>query len=337
MPITSATFAIAACLLAGPIDPPSGPVAPTLKTLVEVEPRIAIGATTTPGDADSVYRIAQSGSYYLAADVEAFSDKVGIEIDWLSATNVTLDLNGFTIKGSGSTAAGIAATVAAGGTTLTLRNGTVAQMGSWGVDVYAQSLTVEGISVLDSANGIKVSGNVISVARCKAFRNTTGFRLEGPAHVTDCIAEFNTGDGFFTIGTCAFDRCTSAFSGGDGFELGSACIITSCMVNTCTAQGIRAGSWTTIRGNTIQSAGSGGDGAGILVTATGNRIEDNHVLGCDRGIDVDGSANIIVRNTAHANTVSYDISNPTLQMLGTIVSTSAGMDTANAWANFATP
>lgn len=36
----------AAMLTAGPLDPPAGPVAPTYKTLQEVEPRIALSQTS---------------------------------------------------------------------------------------------------------------------------------------------------------------------------------------------------------------------------------------------------------------------------------------------------
>ncbi len=38
---------------AGDLNPPSGPVTPTMKTLTEVEPRIAINATNTPGSGNS--------------------------------------------------------------------------------------------------------------------------------------------------------------------------------------------------------------------------------------------------------------------------------------------
>jgi len=48
---------------AGDLNPPAGAVSGTMKTLVDVEPRIAINATNTPGDADSLFRIAQRGSY----------------------------------------------------------------------------------------------------------------------------------------------------------------------------------------------------------------------------------------------------------------------------------
>lgn len=46
---------------AGPLTPPGGAVAPSGKTLTEVEPRIAINATNTPGNASVLYRIAQPG------------------------------------------------------------------------------------------------------------------------------------------------------------------------------------------------------------------------------------------------------------------------------------
>src|SRR5437868_1893082 len=55
--------------VAGPLNPPAGPVAPSYKTLTEVEPRIAVNATNTPGNSAYSYRITQQGSYYLTGDV----------------------------------------------------------------------------------------------------------------------------------------------------------------------------------------------------------------------------------------------------------------------------
>lgn len=43
-------LAAGATAAAGPLNPPPGAVSPTDKTLTEVEPRIAISATNTPGD-----------------------------------------------------------------------------------------------------------------------------------------------------------------------------------------------------------------------------------------------------------------------------------------------
>ena len=56
---------LATIVLAGPLTPPAGPVAPTPGP----EPRIPINATNTPGDADSLFRITQPGSYYLTGNL----------------------------------------------------------------------------------------------------------------------------------------------------------------------------------------------------------------------------------------------------------------------------
>src|SRR5262245_58582086 len=70
---------------AGDLNPPPGPVTPTMKTLVEVEPRIAINNVNTPGDADSTFKIVQSGSYYMTGNITAIAGRIGIEV---AANNV---------------------------------------------------------------------------------------------------------------------------------------------------------------------------------------------------------------------------------------------------------
>lgn len=79
---------------AGPLSPPVGPVASTPGP----EPRTPVSLTTTPGDADSVFRIAAPGSYYLTGNVLGVANKHGIE---LASGGIILDLNGFSIIGNG--------------------------------------------------------------------------------------------------------------------------------------------------------------------------------------------------------------------------------------------
>ena len=59
----------AGAALAGDLNPPAGPVSATMKPLNQIEPRVAINASNTPGDANSTFRIANPGSYYLCADL----------------------------------------------------------------------------------------------------------------------------------------------------------------------------------------------------------------------------------------------------------------------------
>lgn len=92
-----AVLLAAAAAGAGPLDPPAGPVAPTHRTLSEVEPRTAINAANTPGDADALLKITQPGSYYLTGNIAGVAGMHGIEI---AARDVTLGLNGFTLSGT---------------------------------------------------------------------------------------------------------------------------------------------------------------------------------------------------------------------------------------------
>lgn len=65
---------------AGPLSPPSGPVTSTSKPLAEVEPRIAVNSTNTPGSATALHVISQPGSYYLPGNLAGDSGKDGILI-----------------------------------------------------------------------------------------------------------------------------------------------------------------------------------------------------------------------------------------------------------------
>ena len=124
-----AAFVVVGALLvnAGDVDPPAGPVAPAMKTLDEVEPRIPLSQETTPGDASNLFLITEPGSYYLTGnlDVPATLNGVGI-----SAPNVTLDLEGFTISNTPGTATwlGSGVTVLFSSDFITIRNGTIQDM-----------------------------------------------------------------------------------------------------------------------------------------------------------------------------------------------------------------
>src|SRR5678809_1013800 len=79
----------------GSLTPPGAP-APTMKTLDQLQPRIPVNATTTPGDATSVFKITQPGSYYLTGNIAGVAGKHGI---YVTTGNVTLDLMGFDLVG----------------------------------------------------------------------------------------------------------------------------------------------------------------------------------------------------------------------------------------------
>jgi hypothetical protein len=75
----------------GPLVP-SGPPAPSMKTLAQVEPRTPI--TSLP------FTITNSGSYYLVGNLAGVAGQNGITVQ---AHSVTLDLAGFALSGGAGT------------------------------------------------------------------------------------------------------------------------------------------------------------------------------------------------------------------------------------------
>ncbi|MCK6475423.1 MAG: right-handed parallel beta-helix repeat-containing protein [Phycisphaerales bacterium] len=248
---------------AGPLDPPAGPVAPTYKTLGEVEPRVAVNATNTPGDADatpSVYKITTSGSYYLVGNVFGPVDKIAIEI---AASNVTLDLNGFQVWGIGATG-GIKVTLASR-KNITIRNGHVQGMSGPGISLIttgtvASNCRVEDVTVFNcTGTGIE-AGEHATIVNCKVEDCSNGIFALRSALIRDCSARSCSSAGIFvqegTIEGCtstdngtagifiseraSVQNCTAARNGTAGIQAGSGSVITACSAANNTQNGITA-------------------------------------------------------------------------------------------------
>ncbi|NKB23393.1 MAG: hypothetical protein GKR87_03215 [Kiritimatiellae bacterium] len=80
----------------GSSPPPSGTIRPNMKTTEEIEPRTLID--TLP------FSLNQSGSYYLASNLVGTVGTSGIII---GASDLTLDLNGYTMLGVNGSLPGI--------------------------------------------------------------------------------------------------------------------------------------------------------------------------------------------------------------------------------------
>jgi len=81
----------------GQLDPPVGPIAPTMKPLDAIEPRVCVNEL--PGAMDAVHHITEPGNYYLTADIAGEPGKHGVLIDPSADGAYTLDLNGFSLIG----------------------------------------------------------------------------------------------------------------------------------------------------------------------------------------------------------------------------------------------
>src|SRR5262245_4148731 len=67
------------CYGQGNLNPPGSPN-PTMKSLDQVEARTIVNSNNTPGDAFSVFKITNSGAYYLTANITGGLGMHGITI-----------------------------------------------------------------------------------------------------------------------------------------------------------------------------------------------------------------------------------------------------------------
>jgi len=277
--VASAWFASA-----GDLTPPVGPVAPTPGP----EPRTAINATNTPGDADSLFKITQRGSYYLTGNITGVAGKHGIEI---IVSGVTLDLNGFDLVGVAGMGAFDGVSVSLNNlTNIAVVNGSVRSWGAEGVDLG--TFTAINCRVAD----LLASGNA-----------GVGIYVGSGCTVTNCSASGNIGTGIGATSGCAVTNCTAHDNSGSGISVNSGCTVTNCSSFFNTLDGIFCASSCQIRDNTCSINGNGGSGAGIHALGNDNRIDGNNCASANRGIDVDFAGNIIIRNSCSGNTTNYDI------------------------------
>lgn len=306
-----AILASAVRVRAGDLNPPVGPIAPTHKTLTEVEPRIAVNAVNTPGNAISLYRISVSGSYYLTGNITGVSGKHGIFID---AHDVTLDLNGFALIGVTDSLDGII--VPGARNNVVIRNGLIRLWGESGIESKANIGRIERITSsqngawgIDNGMAETLSAHVVS---CETYGNgglvsgSGGIRAWASAHIVNCVTVGNIGDGINAGSASTVSGCTSGFNNGDGIVVEDASAVFNCLSSYNLGDGIQALRKCRIFNNSC-SVNTIGGGAGIHLIEDSTHVEGNVCINNAKGIDVDSAGNIIIRNTCTSNGTNWDI------------------------------
>ena len=236
---------------------PSGPPGPTMKTLSQVEPRAPISSLP--------FAITNPGSYYLTTNLTGAASANGITVQ---ASDVTIDLHGFTLAGVSGSLNGVAVSSAQNG--LAIFGGVVQGWGGSGISAASASGGQFSQLTLQQNSGAGLVAGTNSLVR-------------------DCVAIGNAGD---------------------GMDLTSFCLVEN---NNCQAD----------------------NSCGIHVLGNGCRVEGNHFgFNGSTGLQVDGTQNLIVRNSAVNNTATnYNIA--ANNDYGQIYSSpGAGFTNSNPWANF---
>lgn len=245
--------------VAGDLNPPAGPVTETLKTLVEVEPRVVMNQDNTPGDADSVFKITQSGSYYLEDNVIGADRKMGIEV---AASGVTIDLNGFEVFGlvlaPAMSQSGIRV-VQNGATHIVIRNGSIRAWGAAGVDAsVADGVVLEDLVVsLNNTDGVVVGANA-TVRRVRSVQNEgDGVRAGDGSTLSEIVAHDNAGDGVEMGSYCALSSATLR-ENANGLLAGDDCAVRDSIAISNNVDNFQAGNAALFRGCVARLGGANG-------------------------------------------------------------------------------
>ncbi|HEU6449391.1 MAG TPA: right-handed parallel beta-helix repeat-containing protein [Verrucomicrobiae bacterium] len=297
-------------LAQGALTPPGAP-APTMKSLSQIEPRTPISSLP--------FIITNSGSFYLTTNLYLGTGENGISI---SANDVTIDLNGFTLTGSPAAGSGSGIYVDYIHTNIVVRNGNLEDWGFRGleaeytynsqfVQLRASGNQDDGLDTgIDStviqctaANNVWVGINASaasSVRNCTATDNgNNGISVNAGSVVFGCASTGN-GGGISTGTGCTVSACSAKQNGGDGFSISQSTIV------DCTAQGNSYRGIVASDGSTVSRCTARVNTTDGILVGTGCQVKDNTCQlnghnGTGAGIHVYGNESRIEGNHLVSN------------------------------------
>jgi len=202
-----------------------------------VDGTIEINQATVLAAGGFPYTIAASGSYRLTGNLTLPANTNGIIV---TASNVTIDLNGFTITGAGSSSTGTGIE-SASVISITVENGTITGFFT-GVNAGTNGI-VKSVHAVRNGSGI-AAGFSGMVQGCTATGNTKGFGIAGAGNT---VISGNTANAN-AVGI----ECQS-----------SGCLITNNVINSNTGPAISAADGTTAYGWNVMNGDAGGISGGL--------------------------------------------------------------------------
>lgn len=269
----------------GSLTPPTGP-APSMKTLGQIEPRVAIDKAP--------FKISAPGSYYVTTNISA---PVNTAVISISASNVSIDLGGFTISVPDASQAAIA--VSAGADDITIQNGSIGASGS-GIEASgATHVRVSSVRVSNCLDvGISTGANSV-VTECSSSGNgSTGIRVGTGGSVVNCQTSGNQGNGIQGSDKSTIRNCTASNSSLAGITVGDYAKVMAATATDNDGNGINGGTGVQFIDCTANANKQSGINAGRFASVSRANTSANGQF----GINLDNSATVNdCTATANAN------------------------------------
>ena len=319
--LISIMLSLAPLSLAGNLNPPSAPVSGTMKTLSEIETRIPISQSDFPTSDGVIGKyILNSGSYYLTQNIVITTKHTAITI---SADDVVLDLNGFTISSTNTdNYNGISIN---SGDNVVIKNGSIIAFGGFGVysSFSSHNCVLENLEIKSiSHDPIKLYSSVNTVKRCRIVDNADSYDssfycIYSPGGDSKIIDNLISGNGNHSSGTSTY----GIYVGFNSTVEGNIVVNNFESTTSSYVRALSAGNNCRIKNNIISSnldSGAadtsesrcviGGDGciaSGNIVSGNGANMETNVLYAMQLGGGSTAKANVIVSNGDSANVSNY--------------------------------
>ncbi|MEL6330199.1 MAG: right-handed parallel beta-helix repeat-containing protein [Planctomycetota bacterium] len=307
----------------GQINPPLGPVADTGPDLFQIEPRTPLSLETTPGDSDSIFKITSPGSYYLTGNIRFGGAAVDFNAIEIVATDVIIDLNGFTIDGI--EAGGYGVRVIAQGARVTVKNGNITSFRFGGVYATGRMSVVRDVNVnniVDNQSaGIRVGrGGLVENCTVENVQNS-GIRTSFDGLVRNCRVFSVSQNGYYLGGFSRVENSVSAGAGLAGFRLEEGAQAVDCLARSSDRSGFYGlnsamvtrgvsinndlAGYEMLNNGTVRDSVARGNTDGFVVgdgsILVGNAARDNASI----GLLIQGSGGNIDRNTASGSQYGF--------------------------------
>lgn len=316
----------------GSLTPP-GPPAASMKTLDQLdaklstidsksEKRVAIDAAHVSGDATDMFVISQPGSYFLPSNVSSTKSTT----IYVTASNVTIDLNGFAITGASGSI-----DVAASAVGCRIRNGSL--NGSVSVETpgaFGGSSPPAGLLQDVTVTGYITAGYGWVIDHCTVYSGNI-YVFDGSV-VTNCTVYQSSGPAFLLGHGASAVNC-AAVRAATGFDVGDGARIYHCTADYCTTGFRIAGAGTRLEGNSCSNSSS----IGYDIEGSENYVDGNVSTDNTTGFKAGKGGNLIIRNSTKGGSVPFSVvAGNSVGHITDVWNNANGADitTANAWANF---